>query len=381
MRIGWRVLLCAGVMASMLTTAGATGAQAAGAGHPASLGWRLALNVRQTRFGLLHTVTAISAQNVWAGGCGQASASLPGPKPVWVPTRPVIAHYRYGAWRPSRLPATLRGCIDFIDASSAANVWAFGESLNRRFQLSVFALMLKNGRWVVARWWGPGTTKSVREVGAAVLSRKNVWVFWQDAVVEHFDGSSWHRSKIALPFADPGLEAVSVDSGGGLWVLTNQLYVMRLRVTAGRYSWQAELLPGVKPNDLASIYAQAPGSVWVTGGGQHFVHGHWVWVPLLEHRYGGAWHHLTARAAVTLASAASDGSGGLWLATDYGNPGHPLVHYAGGRLIPIRLAAGVGKSVVVTALASIPGSRSAWGVGYLSRQAVDLGGVLLKYGR
>lgn len=281
------------------------------------------------------------------------------------------------------LPATLHGCITFIDALSANDVWAFGQNLNRKFQLSGFALVLKGSRWSVAKWFGTRITKSSALVGAVVLGRANVWMFWQGDLVEHFDGTGWHRSKIALPFPVQALQAAGADSDGGIWVLTNEFYVMRLQVTAQGDSWKAMILPGAKANDdLVAIYAQTPQSVWATGGGQHFVRGHWVWVPLIEHWFGGKWHRVPVRPGVTVGSVTRDGSGGLWLATQSGaGTIPPLVHYTSGHLASVRVAAGSGKNITVLALSSIPGSRSAWGVGYLSHKAVDLGGVLLKYGR
>ncbi|HET9899346.1 MAG TPA: hypothetical protein VFQ44_30845 [Streptosporangiaceae bacterium] len=380
MMTGWRFSLRVGVVALAVITAGGIGVRTGVAVSTAAPGWRLAVEVHQTKFGSLLAVTAISARNAWAGGCGQASPSVPGPNPVPIPTRPVITHYWHGSWKAARLPATLHGCVTSIEASSAGNVWAIGSSMNRKFQLSNFALTLRHGRWVVARWWGPGATKSSRAVGAAVLSKSNVWVFWQDGVAEHFGGASWHRSKIALPFPDRELQAAAADPGGGVWVLTGEFYVMRLQVTGGHIGWKAESLPGARDNDdLAGIYAQSPKSIWVTGGGQHFVHGHWVWVPLIEHWSAGAWHHVTARGAATLASVTSDGSGGLWLATQSGPAGlTPIVRYAHGRLAPVHIASG-GKTIVAQALSSIPGSHSAWGVGDLNHGTEDLTGVILKY--
>ncbi len=382
MRASWRMLLtCGAVIAALASQATAT-AQADGGPAAASLRWRVVSTVGQAKFNGMFAVDAISSREAWAGGCGQARQQQPGPKPFAIPAHPVLQHYAGGDWRPVSVPKGLAGCVTSIDSTSAANVWAFGWSENASFTVRAYALHLVHGRWVVAKRWGPAGP-SAFPVGTVVLGKTDAWVFFQDATVEHLDGTGWHRSVIKLPAGPQGLQAASKDSHGGIWVLTDQSYVMRLQVTAGHDVWKPLLLPDPSFG-LTGIYAATPRDVWVCGGSQGQSHGHTVFVPTLDHWTGSVWRQVKVSGNFPLRSVTGDGHGGLWLNSDWASPGVPPfpVHYTGGRLVADPLARRGGQYVGTYAIAQIPGSQSAWGAGALSGKGglKDTGGVLLKYG-
>lgn len=383
MRASWKMLLICGAVTIALASQAAATAQAAGGPAAASLRWHVVSMVREAKFNGMFAVDAISRREAWAGGCGQARQQQPGPNPVSIPAHPVLQHYSDGDWRAVSVPKGLAGCITSIKSTSAANVWALGWSENTSFAVRAYVLHLVHGRWVVAKRWGPSGPDAF-PVATVVLGKADVWVFFQDATVEHLDGTGWHRSVIKLPEGPRAIQAASGDTHGGIWVLTDQSYVMRLQVTAGHEIWKALLLPDPS-SGLTGIYAATPRDVWVSGGSQRQSHGHAVFFPVLDHWTGSVWHQVQVSGTFPLRSVTGDGRGGLWLTSDWDSTGTPPfpVHYTGGRLVADRLARRGGKYVGTFAIAQIPGSQSAWGAGSLSGKGGlrDTGGVLLKYGR
>jgi hypothetical protein len=385
MPFGRRLLVTSTVLAAAASATPAV-AHAVGSAVP---GWRVVASIDRPKYNSLLSVAATSTRSAWAGGCWQRTPNKPGPAPV--PVYPMAEHFSRHVWRRSVLPAGLSGCITEVGASSARNVWAFGNSVSRHFQVSVFALRRRSGRWSVAHTWGPRITLDNGFVGAAVVSRTSVWVFLGSDVVEHFDGTAWHRMSIPGLGLPRSLSSVSVDSRGGVWVLANGNTgidsVARPKLTAKGYAWQVTPVFGLLPpgGGFTSIYARTPGDVWLVGGGQRQVHGRTVFFPVAAHFASGAWHAVSVTGSFALRAAVTDGHGGLWVTTDWDATGVPphLLHYTGGRFIPVRLARHGSRYVGVFGLARIPGTTSVWGAATLSGLGGlgAPGGLVLKDGR
>ena len=184
-----RRLVGAGLVALLIAASG--GLAAGAAVRPATAaGWRVSKVITLPKLATLLTVDPLGKRDAWAGGCAATRIQKPGPggpPPNW----PLTEQFNGTSWRRVATPAGLHGCIRFIRSSSPGNVWAFGWNQTARFVFSAFALRLVRGHWTVAQRWGPKTVDGYLPIGAAVLGRSNVWVFFEHNLVKHYNGHRW----------------------------------------------------------------------------------------------------------------------------------------------------------------------------------------------
>jgi hypothetical protein len=371
------------LLATLITASG--GLAAGAAARPATApGWRVSKVITQPRLVTLLTVDPLGKRDAWAGGCAATRVQKPGPGGP-PPNLPFTEHFDGKSWRRVSTPAKLHGCIRFIRSSSPGNVWAFGWNETSHYVVSAFALHLVHGLWAVARRWGPKTVGGYLPIGAAVLGTSSVWVFFEDNLVEHYNGNGWRGTSI------PGenfLAGASTDSRGGVWVLgEGSENVYHLQVTAGVTHWVSTSVSSAIPPSasVTGIYARTPGDVWVVGSSQVTRHGKTVFHPVAAHYVSGAWHSVGLRGVMALAGATSDGRGGLWLRRDWDNTGTPpgIEHYAGAKLTPVRMPIRARQRAGILDIARIPGTDSAWAVGaFMNTGALGAStAVIMKYGR
>jgi hypothetical protein len=377
---GRRSLGASALAAAILAGASGTAvaATSAATGPAAVPGWRIvSTDHRSGSVDDQIAVTAISPTNAWTGGNVASSHSSVGV--------PFVEHWNGRSWRSSALPGGLAGGIEIIGASAWNNVWAFGADFHGN---GGFALRFDGHKWrLMRRFPGPITI-----AGAAVNSPSNVWVFTNyNGVVRHYNGRrwltvtpssqvNWYNTAVALP---DGQVWALAHAGGGEEAVTGTL-------TKAGYTWTSTPLPSFPPtNDgsdaLMTIVPVSATDVWAVGGGLRTVKGHDHWYPLVAHWNGAGWQKVSVSGSFMLGkSGASDGHGGLWVATDWDSTGIPphLLHLVNGKFTKVNLPPRNGLYVGVFALAKIPGSASVWGAGALT----GLGstgtniGIILKYG-
>ncbi|HYP38920.1 MAG TPA: hypothetical protein VEX13_01040, partial [Chloroflexia bacterium] len=136
--------------------------------------------------GGLYGVTALSANDIWAVGY-RGDVNRP---------QSLIMHFDGQQWRQVSSPETDLEILFAVSAHSANNVWAVGTSANG---LGIQTL--------VKRWDGKEWSENLyhtvqpqrrRNVlyGVVVLSPDNVWAVGasnNQAIIEHWDGSTWDR--------------------------------------------------------------------------------------------------------------------------------------------------------------------------------------------
>jgi len=306
------------------------------------------LTAGRVRVGSLASVTAIGRKNAWVGG---SLGSTPG--------RPLIEHWNGRGWSRSKLPTRLSGGVQQLSASRWNNVWAFGAGVR-----SGFALRWNGRRWLVMKRW----TALTSVAGAVVRGPANVWVFSRvSALVQHFNGRRWVAVRVA-PFAG-AFESVTSLPTGEVWAIALNGIVHGTVSKSGGYTWSVISPPSYPdPNtggpSLTHIYARSPTSVWADGGGVRRVGGRARWYPLLARWDGQSWHRIAVSGKFILGQndPVSDGHGGLWLTTGWDSGGVPphMIHFAGGKLVPVSVPPRDGRYVGVYGLAKIPGMTSVW---------------------
>lgn len=350
-----RTGIVVGLAAGLIAMSGGISAIAA-AHRGSALAWRVNAVITRPGNATLLTVDAIGRRDAWAGGCATTAISGQGSMV------PLIEHFAGKSWHRVATPAKLiHGCVRFIRSSSRGNVWAVGWDEAAHFSFSAFALHLVRGRWTIAHRWGPKIVDGGLPVGAAVLGRSSVWVFFEDNIIKHYNGHAWVTTSI------PGenfLAAASADSGGGIWVageFSDMAY--HLRVIGGAAHWLATSFAGVLhfSGTIKGIYARTPDDVWVTGSADVKT----AFRPVMAHYTGGRWRRVNLRGHFALGGATSDGPHSLWLRRDWDNTGTPpgIMRYSAGALTSVRMPVRAGQRAGVFEIAPIPGTNSAWAVG------------------
>ncbi|HYK32446.1 MAG TPA: hypothetical protein VEV63_10815, partial [Streptosporangiaceae bacterium] len=178
----------------------------------------------------------VSARDIWAVGDLSLNNGGSG-------TGPFVRRWNGHRWTIVRLPATYRDAsVDAVAASSATNVWLFGEYDNNNY---VFALRW-NGSWKqMGRW--PNVTGGADS--ALVLGPNDVWLFGEVGTL-HYNGRRWHSYKVSVrllaasAISPSDIWAVGYPVGtGGFWLSYGDPFDAPavVKFTAGR--WRTFVLP------------------------------------------------------------------------------------------------------------------------------------------
>jgi hypothetical protein len=128
--------------------------------------------------------------------------------------------------------------------------------------------------------------------------------------------------------------------------------------------------PNTGGPSLTHIYARSPTSTWADGGGVRRGQRARAGTPLLARWDGQSWHRIAVSGRFRLGQSnpVSDGHGGLWLTTGWDSTGVPphMIHFTGGKLVPVSVPRRERRYVGVLDLAKIPGKSSVWGAASLT---------------
>jgi hypothetical protein len=178
--------------------------------------------VTGNHFSTLQAVTAISPSDVWAVG---SQAGIRNRVPATVP---LIEHWNGTRWSISPVPTAAVGVLESVSATSASDVWAAGGG--QQNGQSTVALHFDGSSWkLVPVPTPPSTSGGLFAVKA--LSAADAWAVGESfpnaggngkVLTDHWNGTSW-QVVTAPPVGGPGaLSALSwVDAapGTGVWAV------------------------------------------------------------------------------------------------------------------------------------------------------------------
>jgi trimeric autotransporter adhesin len=383
--------------ATLALAAGVLPAQAASTASTASTGWRTAATVASKgKTVVLSGIDAVSARDAWAAGAGFTSS---GKNDVGL-----IEHWAGKAWQAVKLPSSIAKdwnayAADFplIGASSATDVWAFGDTPSGTEYDGYVRL---NGRkWTAGKLPDSSISggKAVLVAAVKVISSTDVWVLGGQTSASsatstftpyaaQFNGSKWKTYSV------PGsgvITAASEISRGDIWAVLGVPSLYTSVATAASpavvqwngSSWKTTAVQpsaGDLPSgaNLTSIIASSNGTVWIGGGAANSKGGTSEFAAKLT---GSTWTKgsLSASASssdFSLISLVPDGSGGVWGLAETNELNKPRIwHLASGATTWKSAATSLGSSNrALLQLAQVPGTHSAWGVGVVQRgKAVD----------
>lgn len=270
-----------------------------------------------------------------------------------------------------------------VSASSPDNIWVSWGSGVGQF---------------LYHWNGKGWTTTTAPVahyvmGLTTTGPNDAWMFGDTSpdpkhgifkpLARHFDGKTWRT------VAGPGyVSQVSAVSRTNIWALSTNGPTGNRTVAAhwnGR-SWTTISLPDLRlPKKIwaspAAIYASSASNVWVTESILRPPN----WNPagaVLLHWNGRSWSHITAGGPTdSLSTVAPDGSGGLWIQTQYGNFLPGIIHYSHGTWKRFPLPTRQGWASGLMGMAQVPGTDSVWGSGWLQHNGQLPLATIFKFGR
>jgi hypothetical protein len=375
----------AAVLGSMPAAAAATAAPVMTAAEQASpAGWRISQVLAGVTVGGLW---AGGPQDAWLAGdecadpatCGNADS---GNGTV------VVRHWDGRAWRtvtPPRayIDSPLDQGVAAVAATSGSNAWVLAAR-------GTDTVAYTDALHLTANGWAAPVRLDAAIQAAVAPSPTQLWAFGEPSwsgppgYVAHFNGRTWTHG--SFPFngtATAARSATDVWVGGG----GDGVAGLGIEHWNGR-RWRATPLPdlGVPSSDLlwANINGLAdagPGQVWADISTPDDTSGNRSGTIILRWN-GKAWSRVAFPYAGSASSpVASDGDGGIWLATASGTADNAiewLDHYAGGRWTRVRVPSGDGEQPEVLYLSSMSGTRSMWAAGQV--HFADDGEAILTYG-
>lgn len=282
-------------------------------------------NPRNDINSVLHSVSAVSANDAWAVG-GSHNGRLP--------SRTLIEHWNGIMWTiiPSPSPDTQFNELRGVAALSANNVWAVGYRGGTKSDTPIETLIL---HWDGSSWTqvpSPNVSGGANQLfGITAISANDIWAVGSAAgapLAMHWNGSAWGLVSIGVGsgLSTEKLTAVSGAAANDVWavgdakgVFTNQTFATMRHWDGVRWSEKTcraasasnppENYEGGGPDAyFTGVAAAASNDVWAVG-----VRGSG---PMILHWDGRAWTTVTHPRAfpnsATLRAVTASSEGGAW---------------------------------------------------------------------
>jgi hypothetical protein len=176
--------------------------------------------VTGNHFSTLQAVTAVSPSDVWAVG---AQAGIRNQVPVTVP---LIEHWNGASWSIVPSPKAALGVLESVSATSASDLWAVGAG--QQSGQSTVALHFDGSSWkLVTVPTPPGTSGGL--FGVKALSPADAWAVGESfpgtggngkILTDHWNGTSWQvvtAPPVGGPSALSALSSIDAAPGTGVW--------------------------------------------------------------------------------------------------------------------------------------------------------------------
>ena len=319
-------------LAAILALTLGTGIASAGAGYDR---WRIVYHVNLKGGSDWYALVAPSRDQAWAIGVRST------------PRRGVVGefleHWNGKRWRMTAVPGI--GFTPFaLAASGPENVWLFS-NYARAF------------RWDGQRWERVPNTRGVPMGGPVVLSPSDVWTAGitqcGTSILYHWNGSRWSEHPVHA-----AIDSMSGSSPKNFWVLTQpwadpQQCILERGARLTALHWDGRSFTRMSTPRIVNAPGQNGGQIAVSST-------HSIWIAnasigKIAHWNGHRWAFLneqTGSGDVPPGPIVPDGRGGAWIGGCF--------HWSRGTWYGI-----FGDICDVTrGMASIPGTRSAWGLGF-----------------
>jgi hypothetical protein len=247
------------------------------------------------------SVAQVSSSDVWAVGTDSG--------------KPLIENWNGSAWSVSPVPKLPRaaGALNGVSADGANDVWAVGDTVNSQgVDERTLALHWNGTAWSIVHTPNfsltPGSGSTLNSVVA--LSPTDAWAVGQGlnndanqlvALIEHWNGASWHEVKTPTPPGDvQWLTGVSAGSPSDIWAVgVDDTSASEQTLTAHFNGSTWTIVPSPNPvsgnsqNDLSAVTVISPGDAWAVGAETNVDNQNFR-LPLILQWNGAAWSQVTA---------------------------------------------------------------------------------------
>jgi hypothetical protein len=384
------------VTATLLATAGTASA------HAAAPAWTQA--DLPVPYGNVLAVAQVDSHTVWAAGFSQ---TIDGRLEKLTPML-LAGDGQGGAWHRIATPAdTIQSRINALSVRGASDAWLVGDSLHSATPGAPILTEHWDGRsWQVVSVPTPANSQGSGLLGVASRGPDDVWaVGWADLIdsettdpstgiteivshdeglLEHWDGTAWHRVALPADATDVVLSAITVTPAGDLWATgqtsapDDTIADQPVAVHGDGHGWRSVPLPKTgEYGELNAVTAAGPDDVWAVGRTvlTDTDRGH----PLVEHWDGHAWHAVAAPGSGQLHGATAV-PGGVAVVGNDQSTGTPYgERLAGGRWTPLGLPA-VGDYTQPEAVTASAGGLVVAGVYDVAGDGADMFPLVLTSG-
>ncbi len=296
---------------------------------------------------------------------------------------PLVSHHKEtaltrGTWKivPSANIALSSCTLYAVAAVSASDVWAVGWYYNN--SINAFQTLIE--QWNGTSWSvvaSPNASSGLNQLySVAAVSTNDVWAVGEyfntssditETLIEHWDGSSW--SVVSSPgLTYSVLYSVTAFSASDIWAVGDAGGSSLVEQWNGT-SWNVVTSPNLGSIDILQSVTQVPGSsnLWAVG---NYLNSGVGTQTLIEQWNGTSWSIVSSpnvgSVANYLVSVAASSANDVWAVGEYLNKGGTVMltlieHWNGSQWSFVPSPKGDG---FLSGVATVPGSRKVWGVGY-----------------
>jgi len=263
-----------------------------------------------------------------------------------------------------------------VGASSSVDAWTF--TFTRPAIASPYTVAW---RWDGRSWREFRFPDGSSVVGAAVFGPADAWAFgelaWSAGRVEpyvaHYNGTRWRR--VSTPLLPAAVSPISPDD---IWVVGQapaRLSSSATSFEAARWdgsAWRVQRLPAAATPRGTSVYAPGilalgPRDIWIDFRLRKDRTQLPEYGAVVLHFNGAAWTQVRVRASslTDILGMTPDGRGGIWFAANIRKlPGVVFYDDRHGKWSSHAVPARRGRYVGLDAVATVPGSATAWAAGF-----------------
>lgn len=208
----------------------------------------------------LRGVVALAPDDVWVVGRT---------RPDFASSTPLIEHWNGSSWSLAQLPAAFSaGFFQSVTATSANDVWAVG-GLGTTGQLTSGIAHWNGQQWQMVKGASNATLLHI-----AAHDARDIWTTGFDGFIEHWDGKSWNRIRDPHLINQSGrgvndvLSGITVVEANDVWVVGAQFGAANSPQIVMEHwdgkSWSAVSHQAAQMGTLTNL-ATANGKFWAIG--------------------------------------------------------------------------------------------------------------------
>ncbi len=338
--------------------------------------WNVVSSPNAKAVNVLTSITAISANDVWAAGYSGGSSF-----------KPLLEHWDGSSWQIVASPIIRNRVLFGIAAVSTNDVWAVGNNEQQ-----------SNGKPLTEHWNGsqwsivssPNKSAGVRLFGVTATSSNDIWAVGLYAIVsngseyfaliEHWNGSQWHIVYSPQQPQNDSLAGISAVSSTDIWAVgaTYGIYphVMTLTIHGDGTHWNIVSSPGVgKISQLNGVASVSTNDVWAVGQSGNSSSPN----SLIEHWDGSKWSISkdpgSSMSGTILKSVAALSPNNVWAVGQYTNQSgvsQTFIEHWDGNQWSIVSSPNVGSANnSLSGVNGLPGTTQVWAVGNYTNQGTN----------